>query len=96
MPDFNTTGDNAPQRKHVTRRQIMALEAGQRVTLNSNQLEELLAEAPQWVAIDIHETSALLGQHIVSMKDTRPQPKHQRLGVHYDPRTGALTESKKK
>lgn len=96
MPDFNSTGDNAPQRKHVTRRQITALEAGKRVTLNSNQLDELLSTAPQWVRIDVHETSALLGQHVVSIADTRPQKPQPKLGVHYDPKTGFLTKSKRK
>lgn len=93
MPDFNSTGDNHPSRKHVTRAQITALEAGKRVTLNSNQLEELLATAPQWVQIDIHDTSALMGQHVVTIKDTRPQ---QKMGLHFDPKTKALTKSKNK
>jgi len=98
MLSFDSPRDYKQSRQHVTRNQMINLEAGRKVTLNSSQLEELLAQAPEWVGITVHESRSLLGQHVVSIKDHRPgaqQLPQQKLGIHYDPRTGSLTKSEK-
>ena len=61
-------------KQHVSKAQMQALERGEQVTLNLQQLEELQHHAPSWVDVYVHkDTAAGFGQYVVLIKDTRPE-----------------------
>lgn len=61
--------------EHVTKQQMMVLEAGQGVHLNGSQLEELIAYAPEWVGIS-HQPAPDKGAdtYLVHIRDFRQHP----------------------
>lgn len=58
-------------RKHVSRAEMLKLEAGQVVELNSSQLAELRAYAPKWVRVTAVATSLGAKYYRVAIDDMR-------------------------
>lgn len=90
-----------PSRQHVTRGQMERLEAGQRVTVNRSQLDELQQFKPEFVSIEIHESRPLLNSYVVSIENTEthqtiPLGTRDKLGITLNPDGTIVRTSKGK